>query len=48
LIRRVAATARIDPRPVTRGLKNQNIVFFVRKPKENRTTREEGSGEGTT
>src|SRR5437870_13008175 len=34
LIRRVAATARIDPRPVTRGLKNQNIFFFLREPKE--------------
>src|SRR6266498_4992462 len=48
LIRRVAATVRIHPRSVTRGLKNQNILFFLREPKENRTTREEGSGGGTT
>src|SRR6266581_4805667 len=49
LIRRVAPTARIDPRSLTRGLKNQNIspFFFLREPNENRTTREEGSGEWT-
>src|SRR5712692_812976 len=29
LIRRVAATARIDPRSVTRGLKNQTLLFFL-------------------
>src|SRR5439155_17147352 len=43
LIRRVAATARIDPRPVTRGAEEpEHLFLFERAQRENRTTRQEG------
>src|SRR5439155_10893246 len=47
LIRRVAATARIDPRPVTRGSEEPDPFFFLFEGAPKRTEPcEEGSGEG--
>src|SRR5438874_3314054 len=47
LIRRVAATARIDPRPVTRGSEEPDPFSFLFEGAPKRTEPcEEGSGEG--